>query len=71
MERGDTTAGMRAVTDEMLATFAVAGTPDDAREQLQKWIAVVDTVILSPAAYRVTAQELRSNCEAIRDTAAG
>jgi alkanesulfonate monooxygenase SsuD/methylene tetrahydromethanopterin reductase-like flavin-dependent oxidoreductase (luciferase family) len=67
MSREDTDAGMRAVTEEMVATFAIAGTADDAREQMKRWVSVIDTAIFSPAAYRMTVEEVRSNCEAIRD----
>jgi probable F420-dependent oxidoreductase len=45
----DDMAGMvAAVTDEMTETYSVSGTPDEAREKLQRYEALADTVILNP-----------------------
>jgi len=42
-------AGMvAAVTDEMAETYAVTGTPEEARAKLQRYEGIVDTVILNP-----------------------
>lgn len=51
-EAGDEAEARARVTDEMLAEFGVAGTPDEAREQLHEVMALdaVDRVIVYPPA---------------------
>jgi len=45
----DDMAGMvAAVTDEMAETYAVTGTPEEARAKLQRYEGIVDTIILNP-----------------------
>ena len=40
-----------AVTDDMVEQIAIAGTPDECRDQIRKWEGVVDLPILySPTA---------------------
>ena len=38
----------QAVPDEMVTTFSLAGTPDDARERIAKYWTVADSITLSP-----------------------
>jgi alkanesulfonate monooxygenase SsuD/methylene tetrahydromethanopterin reductase-like flavin-dependent oxidoreductase (luciferase family) len=68
MGRDDLQEALSAVSDEMLRTFAIAGTPDDARAALHRWEGLVDTVSLMPAAFEMSLDQVRANCEAIRDT---
>lgn len=51
-EAGDEEAARANITDEMLAEFGVAGTPEDARDQLRDVLAIdaVDRVIVYPPA---------------------
>jgi alkanesulfonate monooxygenase SsuD/methylene tetrahydromethanopterin reductase-like flavin-dependent oxidoreductase (luciferase family) len=51
-EAGDEAAARASVTDEMLAEFGVAGTPESARSQLRDVLAIdaVDRVIVYPPA---------------------
>jgi alkanesulfonate monooxygenase SsuD/methylene tetrahydromethanopterin reductase-like flavin-dependent oxidoreductase (luciferase family) len=67
MGRDDLQAALNAVTDEMLETFAIAGTPDEARAALRRWDGLVDTVSLMPAAFEMSSDEIHANCEAIRE----
>jgi alkanesulfonate monooxygenase SsuD/methylene tetrahydromethanopterin reductase-like flavin-dependent oxidoreductase (luciferase family) len=71
MARGDMDAAVAAVDDEMVDTFSVAGTPEDARRQLAAWKGLVHTVALLPPAFGVGPDELRANCAAIRDAFPG
>lgn len=47
-EKKDMAAVADAVSDEMIDTLAIAGTPDDCREQLQRFQAVLDFPIFIP-----------------------
>jgi len=47
-ERRDFAAMRQAVPDEMVTTFSLAGTPDDARERIAKYWTVADSITLSP-----------------------
>lgn len=62
----DHAASASAVTDAMVETFAIAGTPDDARRQLRRWDGLVDDVALYPAASGIGHDEVSSNARAIR-----
>lgn len=46
--RGDYDGMIAAVSDEMAETYAVFGTPDEAREKIKRWDGIADEVILSP-----------------------
>jgi probable F420-dependent oxidoreductase len=46
--RGDMAGMVGCITDEMVETYAVAGTPDDARAKLQRYEGIADTIILNP-----------------------
>jgi hypothetical protein len=42
---------LTAVPDEMVTTFAIAGTPDDARERLAQMWQYADSMTISPPQY--------------------
>ena len=48
MARKDTAAMLKAVPDEMVTTFAIAGTPDEVRERVSKLWPYADSMTLSP-----------------------
>ncbi|HSU90904.1 MAG TPA: LLM class flavin-dependent oxidoreductase [Sporolactobacillaceae bacterium] len=52
--RKDTTAMLKAIPDEMVTTFAIAGTPDDARERVAKMWEYADSMTLSSPHYFVS-----------------
>jgi alkanesulfonate monooxygenase SsuD/methylene tetrahydromethanopterin reductase-like flavin-dependent oxidoreductase (luciferase family) len=66
--RGDWDAQVAAVDDELLDTFAVAGTPDDCRSRLRAWADEVDVAVLYPATVAMGADEVRENRRAIAET---
>jgi probable F420-dependent oxidoreductase len=51
--RKDTAAMLKAVPDEMVTTFALAGTPDEVRERVAKLWQHADSMTLSPPQYFV------------------
>ncbi len=52
-KRGDFEGMADAVTDEMIDTIALAGTPDDVRERYaERWAGVYERTLLWPPAYR-------------------
>ena len=66
--RKDTAAMLKAVSDEMVATFAIAGTPDDARERISKMWEYADSMTLSPPRYFVPPERLAKYRGALVDT---
>ena len=46
--RGDIPGMIECISDEMLETFAVAGTPDEARDKLRRYDGEVDSIVLNP-----------------------
>ncbi|MGZ4205117.1 MAG: hypothetical protein ACXVES_07600, partial [Actinomycetota bacterium] len=46
--RNDMAAMVDVVSDEMAETYAVTGTPEEARAKLQRYEGLVDTVIVNP-----------------------
>ena len=51
--RGDGEAMVAAVTDEMIDSIALAGTPDEVRERFAKrWDGVYERTLLWPPAFR-------------------
>ncbi len=46
--RDDTAAMIDAVSDEMIDTFAVAGTPDEVRRKVAPYLELADTICLTP-----------------------
>jgi len=53
---GDFDAMVKRVPDEMIDTFAVAGTPAQVQEQLRRYDGVLDHVIVYPPSFRLSAQ---------------
>jgi probable F420-dependent oxidoreductase len=66
--RGDNAAMLLAIPDEMVTTFAIAGTPDDARERVDKMWHHADSMTLSPPQYFLPAARLNEYRNAIVDT---
>lgn len=61
----DDTAGMvAAVTDEMVDTLTIAGTPDQCRDRLEQWHDL-DTALLIAPAFDLTPEEIAANYRAI------
>ncbi len=46
--KGDAAAMIDLISDEMCDTYAVAGTPDEVREQIGRWEGLVDALYLGP-----------------------
>ena len=57
-----------AVTDDMVEQIAIAGTPDECRDQLSKWQGVVDLPILYTPTAGVKADRVRENHRLIVET---
>jgi probable F420-dependent oxidoreductase len=66
--RADTAAMLRAIPDEMVTTFAIAGTPDEVRERVDKMWRYADSLTLSPPQYSFPAARLNEYRNAIVDT---
>jgi alkanesulfonate monooxygenase SsuD/methylene tetrahydromethanopterin reductase-like flavin-dependent oxidoreductase (luciferase family) len=66
--RKDTAAMLKAVPDEMVTTFAIAGTPDDVRERVSKMWQYADSMTLSPPQYFVPSDRLAEYRSAIVET---
>jgi probable F420-dependent oxidoreductase len=66
--RKDTTAMLKAVPDEMVTTFAVAGTPDEVRERVAKLWQYADSMTLSPPQYFVPPARLNEYRTALVQT---
>ena len=56
-----------AVSDEMIDTFAIAGTPDDVRAQLARWDDL-DVAVLFPPTFQLEADEIVANHRALVET---
>jgi probable F420-dependent oxidoreductase len=65
--RGDPEAMIDAVSDEMIDTFALAGTPDDCRRQLAAW-GDIDVAVLFPPTFRLAPDEIMANHRALIET---
>jgi alkanesulfonate monooxygenase SsuD/methylene tetrahydromethanopterin reductase-like flavin-dependent oxidoreductase (luciferase family) len=59
--RGDFQAMVQAVSDEMVAALAFAGTRDDIRYQARQFEGLVDAIILSSPYFGVSLEETRAN----------
>jgi 5,10-methylenetetrahydromethanopterin reductase len=59
-ERGDVAAMVGAVTDEMVDTLTVAGTPDQCRKRLEDWNEL-DSVLLIAPSYHLRQEEIAAN----------
>jgi alkanesulfonate monooxygenase SsuD/methylene tetrahydromethanopterin reductase-like flavin-dependent oxidoreductase (luciferase family) len=66
--RRDTEAMVKAVPDEMVTTFAIAGTPEDALERVSQMAHHADSLTLSPPQYFVPANRIAEYHDAIVNT---
>jgi len=66
--RKDTASMLKAVPDEMVTTFAVAGTPDDVLDRVSKTWAYADSMTLSPPVYFLPPARIADYRTAIADT---
>jgi alkanesulfonate monooxygenase SsuD/methylene tetrahydromethanopterin reductase-like flavin-dependent oxidoreductase (luciferase family) len=57
-----------AVTDDMVDTFAAAGTPDEVRRKVSEYSALADSVILSPPDQLLPSAETERYRHAIIET---
>lgn len=57
-----------AVTDDMVEQIAIAGTPDECREQLQKWNGLIDLPILYTPTAGVSSARVMENHRLIVET---
>lgn len=70
-ERRDHAGMIGAVSDRMLATMAVAGTPDEARDQLAAWRGRYDRLLCYAPSYGLSMPEVADRLAAIVDTVGG
>jgi alkanesulfonate monooxygenase SsuD/methylene tetrahydromethanopterin reductase-like flavin-dependent oxidoreductase (luciferase family) len=66
--RGDERAMIAAVTDEMVDTFALAGTPDECRRKLDRFQGLAGLVLVLSPAFRLGGDEIRDNHRMILET---
>ena len=66
--RRDTAAMLKAVPDEMVTTFAIAGTPDEVRERVSKLWPFADSMTLSPPSNFISAARLNEYRTALVET---
>lgn len=66
--RRDIAAMLKAVPDEMVTTFAIAGTPDESRERVNRMWEYADSMTLNPPHYFVPAERIARYRDAIVDT---
>jgi probable F420-dependent oxidoreductase len=66
--RGDTTAMVNAIPDEMVTTFAIAGTRDEVRERVEALWQIADSMTLAAPAVLVDAMEAGRYRAAIAET---
>ena len=66
--RKDTTAMLKAIPDEMVTTFALAGTPDEVRERVSQMWEHGKSMTLSPPQYFVPQQRMNEYREALVET---
>ena len=64
----DVPAMNAAVTDEMVDAIAVAGTPEQCREQLARYDGLLDHTLLYPPTFGVKPERVRENYRLIRET---
>ena len=67
-QRGDAAAAIKAVPDEMVNTFAIAGTPDEARERVEQLWQTADSMTLMPPLYSLDLGKIAGYQKAISDT---
>ena len=66
--RKDTAAMLKAIPDEMVTTFAIAGTPDDARERVARMWEYADSMTISAPQYFVPPERMYTYRSAIVET---
>lgn len=66
--RNDTQAMTDAITDEMVDTFAVAGTPDEVRRKLAPYADLADSICLTPPGEMIDPGEAARYRQAIIET---
>ena len=66
--QGDFAAMAAAVTDEMIDEIAIAGTPDEVRDQVKQWDSLADHVILYSPSIGMKGGRVQENLDAIVDT---
>ena len=66
--QGDFPAMAAAVTDEMIDEIAIAGTPDEVRDQLRAWEGLAEHVILYTPSVGLRSGRVQENLDAIVDT---
>ena len=66
--RKDTAAMLKAIPDEMVTTFAIAGTPDDARERVARMWEYADSMTISAPQYFVPPERMNTYRSAIVET---
>ena len=66
--RRDPRAMVKAIPDEMVTTFAIAGTPDEARERVSQMWHYADSMTLSPPQYFVPPERMQGYRDAITNT---
>jgi probable F420-dependent oxidoreductase len=64
---GDPAGMIEAVSEEMIDTFAIAGTPDQCREQLRSW-GDLDVAVLFPPTFQLSPDEIVANHRALVET---
>jgi alkanesulfonate monooxygenase SsuD/methylene tetrahydromethanopterin reductase-like flavin-dependent oxidoreductase (luciferase family) len=68
--RRDTEAMIAAVSDEMVDSFAVAGTPAQVQRRLARYHAIADHVVLFPPGFKVSAERKAENLRMLIETCA-
>ena len=66
--QGDFQAMAAAVTEEMIDEIAIAGTPDEVKDQLTAWDDLADHVLLYAPSIGVKGGRVQENLDAITDT---
>lgn len=66
--RKDTAGMLRAIPDEMVTAFAIAGTPDDARERVARMWEYADSMTISAPQYFVPPERMNTYRSAIVET---
>jgi probable F420-dependent oxidoreductase len=66
--KGDFAAMAAAVTDDMVDQIAIAGKPDEVRDQLKAWEGLADHVLLYTPSMGLKAERVQENLDAIVDT---
>lgn len=66
--RGDAAAAIKAVPDEMVNTFVIAGTPDEARERVAELWQSADSMTLMPPLHSLDSGKIAGYQRAIEET---